>query len=120
MPIDAGALRERFSVQRRESGFDDWGSPKETWEVRGQLLGAVRGETGMGAIRSGLASGIPQSVARYSVLSRARAVQDIGVDPGMRLVSKRTGQIFSVTGVVVDYEDLTRAYITCEVGGNDG
>lgn len=119
MPAYAGTRRYLFEVQVQGDEPDDWGNPPG-WVTRGTIRGGIKSETGMGAIRSSLTHGLPQSVARYSVDARTAEVRALQIAKQYRLVNLQDGTIFSVTGVVTDYEDGTRSYVLCEVGGNEG
>lgn len=119
MPVSAGKLRETFDVQS-PTGTDTWGAPSGEWVTLGQLRGGPKTDSGMGAIRNGQANGVPLAVTRYSVEIHGSAQRHFAIDETFRLVNKRDGAIFSVRGVVVDYEDPQRVYVLCEVGGNAG
>jgi len=78
----------------------------------------IANETGLGAIRSNLAGGVPASIARYSFMVRFAVLQSLAVDESMRIV--HDGLIFEVKGVTRDLNDRANGFIITEQGGNSG
>ncbi|KAB7769436.1 head-tail adaptor protein [Xanthomonas maliensis] len=105
-------------MQRPATGTDPEGQPAMGWEDAGQLWAGIANETGMGAIRSSVAAGLPTSIARYSFLVRFADAAALGVDAGMRIA--HDGLVFEIKGVIRDLKDRDRAYLVTEQGGNSG
>lgn len=120
MAQPAGKRKVLFMLQRPVAGYDDWGHPLPGWEDVAAFRGDPRGDTGMGAIRSGLTTGLPLSITRYSVEVETKLVEHYAVTTAHRLILQHDGTIFSVLGVTRDLADGRRSFIVCEVGGNDG
>lgn len=114
----AGQLRQRVTVQRPVSGVDDIGQPLDTWEAVGDLYVNIAGKSGFSAIDSAAQTGVPASIASYSLLARFAEVQALGVDEGMRIL--HDGFVFEVKGITRDFNRRDRAYILCEQGGANG
>lgn len=114
----ASELTSVVLVQRPATGTDPEGQPAIGWEDVGQLWAGIANETGMGAIRSSVAAGLPASIARYSFLVRFADAAALGVDAGMRIA--HDGLVFEIKGVIRDLKDRDRAYLVTEQGGNSG
>lgn len=118
MALAAGQLNRRVTLQKRTAGVDAVGQPLETWEDVGDLWAGIANETGLGAIRSGLAGNVPASIARYSFLIRFAEVARLGIAADMRVL--HDGVVFEVKGTTRDFKDRDKAFILCEQGGNNG
>lgn len=111
-------LNRRIRIERPAEGTDDWGQPVQGWELVAEVWAGIANETGLGAIRSSLAGGVPASIARYSFMVRLAALQSLAVDESMRIVHE--GMIFEVKGVTRDLKDRAKGFIITEQGGNSG
>ncbi|MDH2022947.1 head-tail adaptor protein [Stenotrophomonas sp. GD03680] len=114
----AGLLNRKVRVERPASGTDDWGQPVQGWELVDEIMVSIAGETGLGAIRSGLQGGVPASISRYSFMARYQTVKELGIDATMRILYE--GLVFEVKGITRDLRRKDRAFIITEQGGNSG
>ncbi|OBU48526.1 head-tail adaptor protein [Stenotrophomonas maltophilia] len=114
----AGLLNRKVRVERPVSGTDDWGQPVQGWELVDEIMVSIAGETGLGAIRSGLQGGVPASISRYSFMARYQTVKELGIDATMRILYE--GLVFEVKGITRDLHRKDRAFIITEQGGNSG
>ena len=114
----AGELNRRIRIERLGTAQDAAGQPIPSWQKVDDLWAGIAGETGLGAIRSGLKSGVPASIARYSFKVRFGAIQRLGIDARMRIVYD--GLVFDIKGVTRDLKDREAAFIVTEQGGNEG
>lgn len=111
-------LNRRIRIQRPAEGTDDWGQPVQGWELVAEVWAGIANETGLGAIRSSLAGGVPASIARYSFMVRFSVLQTLSINESMRVV--HDGLIFEVKGVTRDLDDRAKGFIITEQGGNSG
>lgn len=117
--MSANERNRRIQVQRRSGGTDAAGQPLDDWVNHGEPLWAgIANETGLGAIRANLQANVSASIARYSFLVSFDAVQELGVDEGMRVM--HDGVAFAIKGLTRDFKDRRKAYLVCEQGGEDG
>lgn len=117
MPTAAGKFRHRVAVEVLVEPGNGWGGhgsyePVDYPPIRCN----IKADTGMAAIRSGLTSGIPQSLGRYSVLVRERTQRARQIGVGSRLLPQGAPWAnlrLLVQGVTPDTEDGTRVYLHC-------
>lgn len=120
MAQPAGKRRSVFLLQRPVEGFDAWGHPLPGWEDVVQFRGGPRSDSGLAAIRGGLSSGLPVSIARYSVEVETKLVEFHQITSAHRLVLYPDNTLLSINGVIRDLADGRRSFILCEVGGHEG
>lgn len=117
MPTAAGKFKHRVLVEVLQPPSNGWGGHGTYEPVTPAAVRCnIKADTGMSAIRSGLTSGVPQSVGRYSVLMRERTLRYYGIPVGARL--RPVGAAWAnlrllVQGITPDTEDGTRVYLHC-------
>ncbi|AAP58678.1 11R [Xanthomonas phage Xp10] len=123
MPISAGKLNTRAVLQRRQDGTDEWGAPKHVWLEVGAFYTNPKNDTGMGAIRSSVGSGVPANIVNYSLEVRSETIRRLDPQPDDRLLIRvpftARDMILSVTGVILDFADASHAYILAQAGTNE-
>ena len=105
--MQAGSLRDRITIQRRQAG-GALGQPSKTWEVVDQAWANIRFASGSEAIRSGQ----PASEAKCSIRIRWRT----GITADMRVVSG--GVIYEIEAVLPDGQRRQYVDLVCKVVGN--
>lgn len=102
--MDAGQLRTRITIQRRDTGTDSWGQPVNTWTDVVSVWSDFRHKSGSETIKSDA----EVSMVRASVRIRWRT----GIDAGMRL---KVGEAFySITAVLPDIAGRVFVDLVCE------
>lgn len=93
--IDPARMRDRVTLQQRQSGQDAAGQPSQTWADVATVWADVRRLSGIEAIKAGADT----ATVRASVRVRWRS----GVDAGMRLVID--GQAHDIEAVLPNKHD---------------
>lgn len=115
----AGQLNRRIVIKKPVEGRDGFGQPIKTMVQVGQpIMAGIANETGLGAIRAGLQSDVPASIARYSFVVRFATAKAMAIDETM--IVEHDGDVFEIKGVTRDYSKRDRAFLVCEQGGNRG
>lgn len=110
MPLNAGRLNRRITLQQRVAGVDGYGQPSTAWQDVATVWADIKAPTGMAAAQR-LASDREVSLATYSMRIRYRA----GITAGMR-VAEGTA-VFDVQQVIPDLAGREYVDLVCTTGG---
>jgi SPP1 family predicted phage head-tail adaptor len=115
MTLAAGSLNRQIVIQKRAAGVDALNMPNGTFADYVTVWAWVRGETGMGTIRSGQ-EGVAASINKYSYRIRFRT--DISAD--MRIKDGSDYLDIVPGGVVMDKAGREWTDLVCILGGSNG
>ena len=90
--MQAGSLRTRITIERRDTGTDSWGQPVNTWATHAAVWANVRHLSGKEAITGDA----PVSTVQASIRIRWRT----DLDAGMRCVM--AGKRYNIKAVLPD------------------
>jgi SPP1 family predicted phage head-tail adaptor len=122
MPLNAGEMNRRITIQEKGPGQYGDGQPKEEWQdVVSGAWAKVIGKSGLGTILA--ANGdVPLSVSPYSFRIRYR----LGLNAGMRILEHGPDGApdetapFDIKAVQMDKDRREWTDLVCELGANDG
>ncbi len=113
MPLNAGRLNRRITIEQRTAGVDAWGQRLTTWTTVATCWADVRAMSGSAAAER-VAADRETSVTAYSMRIRWRT----DVTAGMR-VSMGTTR-FDIVDVIEDQAGREYVDLVCQQGGSDG
>lgn len=119
MPIDAGMLRSRVTIQQRSAGTDAIGQPLTTWTDLATVWADIRTTSGLSSLRAErVVADQMTSEAAYSVRIRWRA----DVTASMRVVETSGGvtRYFDVRQVLEDVAGREYLDLVCSLGNGEG
>lgn len=113
--MNLGDKNRRFEFWKLSGAVDGANEPvADPWVIHKSKWGQIKGETGMGSIRSASA-GVSTPLDRYSI----RVEYDTSITIGMQ-VRDRNGNRFNVLRVGHDFADKNWTDVVVETGGADG
>lgn len=113
MPLNAGRMTRRVTIEQRTAGVDAWGQPLTTWATVATVWADVRASSGSAAAER-IAADRETSVTSYSMRIRWRT----GLTAGMRVSDGSTR--YSIVDVIEDVAGREYADLVCQQGGSDG
>ena len=113
MPLNAGRMNRRITIEQRTPGADAWGQPLTTWTTVATVWADVRASSGSAAAER-VAADRETSVTGYSMRIRWRT----GISAGMRVSMDSTR--FDIIDVIEDHAGREYLDLVCQQGGSDG
>ena len=113
MPLNAGRLNRRITIEQRVAGVDTWGQPLTTWETVATVWADVRASSGSAAAER-VAADRQTSVSGYSMRIRWRT----GITAGMRVSIGSTR--YEIADVIEDVAGREYVDLVCQQGASDG
>ncbi|NII53583.1 phage head closure protein [Luteibacter sp. SG786] len=113
MPLAAGPLNRKITIQKPGTVKDPAGQPIKGWVDHVITWAKVKSQTGMGVV-TGDQAGVSTSVTRYSFRIRYRQ----GLDASMRVLMG--GVIYDITSVQMDEDRREWTDLVCNRGANSG
>ena len=119
MPLDAGLLRSRITIQQRAAGTDSLGQPLTTWEDVATVWADIRTQSGLSSLRSErVVADQTASETAYSIRIRWRNA----ITAAMRASETSGGvtRLFDIRQVIEDVTAREYLDLVCSLGNGEG
>ena len=119
MPLNAGDLNRRITIEERAAGEDAAGQPNGAWEEFGQAWADIRSPSGLSIAEGERVAGGGE-VSPYTVSMRIR--WRTGITAGMRVTCSIGGvdMVFDIKRVSPDLRNREHIDLVCETGASEG
>lgn len=119
MPLDAGLLRSRITIQQRTTGTDSLGQPLTTWEDVATVWADIRTQSGLSSLRSErIVADQTTSETAYSIRIRWR--DDITAAMRASETSGGVTRLFDIRQVIEDVTAREYLDLVCSLGNGEG